>query len=857
MRHEGRLRRAFSARRCVLRAAQQASLQACTHCWRISSQHSHPAMTSVQLSRHALAPSALSSAAAEECRRSVSRSESSASLVRFHYEVGVVEPHSGALHLIQVCCQVCVEGRGCCKANVCCEAVCCQLQLPKGTQGPKRFSDEEEEVERVTARTIDLPRTVAASPSSHAGLVSFPITARELVAHVAKCCDLCLDSKGAACCKKDCCAVSCCLVNVEVMGVGTPMVANASCCTASCTKTGGSAVAAQQAATASAAYGTQGEGGTCCGSVADRVPAPLPLKKQCSVSACCTQGVVGVPAESSGGRCDGRANDHTRTTRNNTRCADKGVSHRTIDSPDGLAPSVLKCCSGTVKEEEPHASARGGHLTQKPPCSSGKKPCSSAGRCCDSKVDSAAAPAGTRSSAAQVPCGGGAAAKGCCATDTSTTKKTCSNKDACAPVDNSRAVQPVEVRPTNTKCNAVTILFIALSDFSFRVCLRVCVPVLQVELALASTSISLSPPSLLRIEFQVNGMDCASCSKMVEDGVKRLDSVRTATCSVMTGLAEVAYALHDGFDMLSTEQATEQTDAIVQQLVKLIHAMGYQCELLRSSVASSHSNSKASSALLDETPALLVHLALIVGEKEGVGRDTLASTCAMLRLMPGVSSSTSRPHGKSDPSSSLLLIGYQPDVIGARTLLKAVEQHVGQSVSVASSDEAVGGGVEGDLAAVWRTRFLVCLLFTVPLFVIVYLLPAGGSGSSTMRAMHHEILPGLRISSLVGFLLALPVQVYGGWPLFLSAYRAARFGRKLNIDALVALSTTVAFLYSMATTIASMAGQPLLGTFDAFLGDEKEKRLRLLRAVVLCLLSRIVVSFLMQRTCFSRPALWC
>ena len=52
-----------------------------------------------------------------------------------------------------------------------------------------------------------------------------------------------------------------------------------------------------------------------------------------------------------------------------------------------------------------------------------------------------------------------------------------------------------------------------------------------------STSISVSPPSLLRMSLQVSGMDCASCSKMVEDGVKRIESVRTAACSVMTGLA--------------------------------------------------------------------------------------------------------------------------------------------------------------------------------------------------------------------------------------------------------------------------------------------------------------------------------
>lgn len=333
----------------------------------------------------------------------------------------------------------------------------------------------------------------------------------------------------------------------------------------------------------------------------------------------------------------------------------------------------------------------------------------------------------------------------------------------------------------------------------------------QVELAVVSTSISVAPPSLLRMSLQVSGMDCASCSKMVEDGVKRLEHVRTSTCSVMTGLAEVAYALEDGFDALSTGQAAERTNEIVQQITKTIVAMGYQCELIRSTVVSTDANKAAS--LMDETPASLVNLALIIGEKEGIGRrDTLSSTCSLLLSMPGVSSATSRSRNKSD-SSSLLVIGYEPDLIGARALLKVVEEHVGHPVSVANSDEIAGGAGENDLADLWRTRFLICLLFTVPIFVIVYLLPAAGSDSDTMRAMHYEITSGLRVSSLVGFLLALPVQVYGGWPLYLSAYRAARFGRKLNIDALVALSTTAAFVYSMATTIASMAGEPLLGTY--------------------------------------------
>jgi hypothetical protein len=466
-------------------------------------------MTSVQFT---LPRTALSPEAAEECRRSVScsasRSLSSFGEVRFHYEVGLVEPHSGALHLIQVCCQVCVEGRGCCNASVCCDAVCCQLQLPKEPQGQKRLceedeEEEQEEVDQVAALTIDLPRTVAASASSHAGLASYPITARELMAHVAKCCDLCLESKGAACCKKDCCAVSCCLVNVEVMGA--PMVVEASCCSTTGNKMGSVAVVTQKPAEASA---RRTKRGACCGAAdPDPALAPVTIKKQGNVSACCTKDVVGALVSaslSSSSHGDGHAEEIT----SKSRCVDKASQGHTIDSLDEHKPPASKCCTSeknvikalsikTCGSKDGNAGLRGGALPSsgclpaphedKPAlviascasskcctgkadeeerqittssascgikiagvepnkCARVKKSCSSASKCCETKVDEQATLlAITHSTAVKMPCGG-VAAKGCCTTNASAANKTCgSKKDACAPIDNICAVQPVEV----------------------------------------------------------------------------------------------------------------------------------------------------------------------------------------------------------------------------------------------------------------------------------------------------------------------------------------------------------------------------------------------------------------------------
>ena len=321
-----------------------------------------------------------------------------------------------------------VVARRVCAATQCAVSSNCR-------RGPKRLTDEDEE-DGAASRTIELPRTVAASASTHAGLASYPITARELMAHVAKCCDLCLESKGASCCKKDCCAVSCCLVNVEVMGA--PVVVKASCCMTSNNKLDSAAVALKKQPMKASACSTKK--GACCTKVADPAPAPVAIKKPNSVSTCCTKDAVAVLAATPGvtpsspSHSDGHA-----------ACKD-GPSPK-LDSPDGLERPVSKCCAGKAdKQEEPQTTTSAscgtiaGVKPNKPSCAGVKKPC------CDSKVESAALL--TPPAAVKKPCGGDVAAKGCCSTDASTRNKTCGpkKKDACVPVDTSRAIQPVEVR---------------------------------------------------------------------------------------------------------------------------------------------------------------------------------------------------------------------------------------------------------------------------------------------------------------------------------------------------------------------------------------------------------------------------
>ncbi len=64
------------------------------------------------------------------------------------------------------------------------------------------------------------------------------------------------------------------------------------------------------------------------------------------------------------------------------------------------------------------------------------------------------------------------------------------------------------------------------------------------------------------------------------------------------------------------------------------------------------------------------------------------------------------------------------------------------------------------------------------------------------------------------WIFSTPIQFWVGWPLYVSAYKAGRFGHTANMDTLVMLSTTTAYVYSVIVTLVQVAGGTLTGTIS-------------------------------------------
>lgn len=91
-----------------------------------------------------------------------------------------------------------------------------------------------------------------------------------------------------------------------------------------------------------------------------------------------------------------------------------------------------------------------------------------------------------------------------------------------------------------------------------------------------------------------------------------------------------------------------------------------------------------------------------------------------------------------------------------------------------------------------KLQFVVGLLFTLPLFLL------------SMGIVDMKWLGGWVDDTWVNwvmFILALPVQVYVGWDYYVGSVKSLR-NRSANMDVLVAMGSSVAFLYSVVVMIA-------------------------------------------------------
>jgi len=239
-----------------------------------------------------------------------------------------------------------------------------------------------------------------------------------------------------------------------------------------------------------------------------------------------------------------------------------------------------------------------------------------------------------------------------------------------------------------------------------------------------------------KIELKVTGMTCAACSSRIEKVIRKMAGVVEVNVNLALEKAIITY----------NPKEISPTDFIHK-----IKDLGYN--------------------------VILNHLELRVG----------GMTCA------ACSSRVEKKLNKTDGITKAVVnlatekavIEYNDGVIGPQEIEKIIVD-LGYKPEALEKDGIVDHEKEERRKESRKQLYLFVFaaIMNIPIMLLMYSMPG--------HMMSYK-------SKLLQFILATPVQIIAGWQFYRGAYKSLKSG-SANMDVLVALGTTAAYLYSVATT---------------------------------------------------------
>lgn len=260
-----------------------------------------------------------------------------------------------------------------------------------------------------------------------------------------------------------------------------------------------------------------------------------------------------------------------------------------------------------------------------------------------------------------------------------------------------------------------------------------------------------------QLTLPITGMTCANCVATVERNLKKLDGVASAVVN------------------LSSERATLEFDTVklgLPAIIARVERAGY-------GVATGEAD-LVIKRLSDDNDARRLEKALL--KLDGVLEAQVAFTTekARVKYVPTITT-------QAEIRRAVITAGFETAELGA------------------NAEDAEADAREHEILE-QRRLLIVGVVFTLPLFLLsmgkdLGLLPA--FFYTSMRSMGMlEAQPWFNWLMLA---LATPVQFYVGWQYYVGAYKSLRNG-SANMDVLIAMGSSVAFLYSLPVTFGWLLG---------------------------------------------------
>ncbi|CAH8599741.1 unnamed protein product [Schistosoma haematobium] len=295
--------------------------------------------------------------------------------------------------------------------------------------------------------------------------------------------------------------------------------------------------------------------------------------------------------------------------------------------------------------------------------------------------------------------------------------------------------------------------------------------------------------------LHVTGMTCSSCVHNIEQNLLKLKGVHSALVALIAMKAEIVY---------------EPTLITVKQLIKKIEELGFSATLLEQ-----HDN------LHGNTGRGTIHFTIHELSANPSECTTIEST---LNKIKGVYSAS------LDLKTKCLRIVYNLNEIGPRDLIKQIE-NLGYQPVLCRPEQNLH---ESSSLLRWRSSFYFSLVFAIPtmMIMIIFMLlwphyvpescpvhfreisingqqqnVLNNSNLTNEHTIHYfttpMIIPGLSVENMLMFLLATPIQIFGGRYFYIHAYKSLTHGIA-NMDVLIVIATTISYLYSVVILLIAI-----------------------------------------------------
>ncbi len=254
------------------------------------------------------------------------------------------------------------------------------------------------------------------------------------------------------------------------------------------------------------------------------------------------------------------------------------------------------------------------------------------------------------------------------------------------------------------------------------------------------------------VTLPITGMTCANCVATVERSLKRVNGVSNAVVN------------------LSSERATVEFDptlVFLPDLIGRVERAGYgvatgEADLIIKRLADDNDARRLEKALLSLEGVLEAHVALAT-EK--------ARVC------------------------------YVPTIVSQAEIRKAVTRAGFEALELGGEADDAEARARAAEIAHQRRMLIIGLLFAVPLFLFSMARDFGLFGMWAHAGWVHWLM----------LAFATPVQFYVGAQYYVGAYKALRNGAP-NMEVLIALGTTAAYVYSLPIVFGWLAGHVYLET---------------------------------------------